>query len=90
MALQIGQQIRIPCKVQPGPFAEEPLVTFDSIDGPVSGFVRNEELEEVAGQPTIRVVIRAIEKDHLEVWIRGSFFTTNGLANVSTQLAMAA
>lgn len=90
MALQIGQQIRIPCRVQPGPFAEELLITFDSIDGPVSGFVNSEESEEVAGQPTIRGIVRAIEKDYLEVWIRGSFFTTNGLANVSPQLAMAA
>ena len=90
MALQIGQQIRIPCTVQPGPFSEERLVTFDGIDGPVSGFVKTEELEDVSGQPTIRGVIRAIEKDYLEVWVRGSFFTTNGLANVRTGLAMAA
>jgi hypothetical protein len=90
MALQIGQQIRIPCTVQPGPFSEERLITFDSTDGPVSGFVRSDEVEEKSGQPAIRGIVRAIEKDHLEVWIRGSFFTTNGLANVSTQLAMAA
>ena len=90
MALQVGQQIRIPYSVQPGPFSEERLVSFQSLDGPVSGFVRNEELEEKEGKPTIRGVIRAIEKDYLEVWVRGSFFTTNGLANVSTELAMAA
>jgi hypothetical protein len=90
MALQIGQQVKIPCEVQPGPFSEERLVTFQSIEGSVSGFVKREELEEAGGQPTIRGVIRAIEKDYLEVWVRGSFFTTNGLANVSTEMAMAA
>jgi hypothetical protein len=90
MALQIGQRIRLPCKVEPGPFSEESLVTFDSIEGPVTGFVKSEELEQVGDQPTIRGIVRNIEKDYLEVWIRGSFFTTNGLANVSTHLAMAA
>jgi len=90
MALQVGQQIRIPCTIQPGPFSEEPLISFESIDGPVSGFVNSEELGGVNDHPTIRGIIRAIEKDHLEVWVRGSFFTTNGLANVPTGLAMAA
>jgi hypothetical protein len=90
MALQIGQQVMIPCEVQPGPFSEERLITFHSLDGTVSGFVKSEELEEVHGQPAIRGVVRAVEKDHLEVWIRGAFFTTNGLANVPTEMAMAA
>ena len=90
MALQVGQQIRIPCTVQPGPFSEEALITFVSIDGSVAGFVNNEELGEEHDQRTVRGVIRAIEKDHLEVWVQGSFFTTNGLANVPTGLAMAA
>jgi hypothetical protein len=90
MALHVGQEVRIPCKVQPGPFSGEPLITFDSIDGPVSGFVNGEELENVSGQPVIRGTIRAIATDSLEVWVRGSFFTTNGLANVSPTSAMAA
>jgi hypothetical protein len=34
--------------------------------------------------------VRNIEKDHIEVWIKGSFFTTNGLANVPAGMAMAA
>ncbi len=88
MALEVGQQVWIPCKVQPGPFSDEPLVTVDSIDGPVTGFVQSEELS--ADQTRVRGVVHGIEIDHVEVWIKGSFFTTNGLANVSTDLAMAA
>jgi len=87
MALTIGQQVWIPCKVQPGPFSEEPLVTIDSIDGPMTGFVNLDELKE---DHFVRGLVRNVTKDHVEVWIRGSFFTTNGLANVSADLAIAA
>jgi hypothetical protein len=90
MALVVGQKVWIPCKVQPGPFSDEPLVTIESLDGPVTGFVNSDELKETANQTTVRGIVRSIEKDHIEVWIRGSFFTTNGLANVSREMAMAA
>ena len=90
MALMVGQQVWIPCKVQPGPFSDEPLVTFEGIDGPITGFVNIDELKETAGQTMVRGIVRNIEKDHIEVWIKGSFFTTNGLANVPAGMAMAA
>jgi len=90
MALTIGQQVWIQCKIQPGPFSEEPLVTIESIDGPVTGFVKSDELRSVHDQGAVRGIVRGIEKDHVEVWIKGSFFTTNGLTNVPTGLAMAA
>lgn len=88
MALMVGQQVWIPCRVQPGPFSDEPLVTIESIDGPVTGFVNSDEL--AGDKEKIRGIIHGIAKDHIEVWIRGSFFTTNGLTNVPTELAMAA
>ena len=90
MALTIGQQVWIRCKVQPGPFSEEPLVTVESIDGPLTGFVKSDELRTTADQTKVRGIVRKIERDYIEVWIKGSFFTTNGLANVATELAMAA
>jgi hypothetical protein len=90
MALTVGQQVWIKCKVQPGPFSEEPLVTIESIDGPISGFVRSEELKKNAEGDSVRGVVRSIEAKFIEVWIRGSFFTTNGLTNVSREMAIAA
>jgi hypothetical protein len=90
MVLSVGQPVWIQCKVQPGPFSEEPLVTIESIDGPITGFVKSEELKSDGEQAAVRGIVRGIEKDHVEVWIKGSFFTTNGLANVPTGLAMAA
>ena len=90
MALMVGQQVSIPCKVQPGPFSDEPLVTVETTEGPLTGFVKSEELRETAGQTSVRGIVRNIEMDYVEVWIKGSFFTTNGLANVPAGLAMAA
>jgi len=90
MALKIGQQVWIRCNVQPGPFTEEPLVTVETIDGPVTGFVQSDELKARENEHFVRGVVRNLARDHVEVWIRGSFFTTNGLANVPTELAMAA
>jgi hypothetical protein len=90
MALTVGQEVWIPCKVQPGPFSDEPLVTFESVDGPVTGFLNRDELRETASQTSVRGIVRSIERDYITVWIKGSFFTTNGLANVPAGLAMAA
>jgi hypothetical protein len=91
MALTVGQQVWIRCTVQPGPFSDEPLVTIESIEGPVAGFIASDELKkEPGGEHSVRGFVRSIEKTFVEVWIRGSFFTTNGLANVRPELAMAA
>jgi hypothetical protein len=90
MGLTVGQEVWIRCKVQPGPFSEEPLVTIESVGGPISGFVSTEELKAGPdGQPRVRGVVRNAEKDFIEAWIKGSFFTTNGLTNVSREIAMA-
>jgi hypothetical protein len=90
MALSVGQLVWVQCKVQPGPFSEEPLVTIQSVEGPVTGFVKSDELKSFNDQTTVRGIVRGIGRDHVEVWIKGSFFTTNGLTNVPTELAMAA
>lgn len=91
MALTVGQQVWIRCTVQPGPFSDEPLVTIESIEGPVSGFIARDEIREgPSGEHRVRGAVRSIERTFVEVWIQGSFFTTNGLANVRPELAVAA
>ena len=90
MALTVGEKIGIRCKVQPGPFSDEPLITVESVEGPISGFVKSDELkEEPGGQASVQGVVRRIERESVEVWMRGSFFTTNGIAHVRPELAMA-
>ena len=91
MPLSVGQEVSILCKVQPGPFSDEPLVTIESIDGPISGFVSTDELIHGAnGEPRVRGVVNKVEGRIIEVWIKGSFFTTNGLTHVPQEMALAA
>jgi len=88
--IAVGKKVLVPCKVQPGPFSEERVVTIDTIDGPISGFVRRDDLAQKNEQWYVRGVVRDMKKDAVLVWIIGSFFTTNGLANVPRHLALAA
>jgi hypothetical protein len=85
-----GMRIQIPCEVKPGPFSGERLITFDTIDGHVSGFVKESALTARDGKSYIDGIVRSVENDYLVVMVKGSFFTTNGLANVSKDMAMAA
>ena len=89
-AMAVGDIVGVECTVQPGPFSEERLVSFDTVDGPVSGFVQEHDLREENGRWRVRAVILAIRDDVLEVRVKGSFFTTNGLAAVPRRYAMAA
>jgi hypothetical protein len=90
MAMQIGDIIAIQCEVRPGPFEGEQMITFDTVDGPISGFVRSTELRQQDSQSYVRAVIQNIKEDVLEVRVRGSFFNTNGVASVRREYAVAA
>jgi hypothetical protein len=85
-----GDFIGVQCDVQPGPFSGERLVTIETIDGEISGFVRETELRQLGDKWQVRGKVRHVHPDSIEVWIYGSFFTTNGLASVPRHLAMAA
>jgi hypothetical protein len=52
--------------------------------------VGESELRKSGHEWQVRGKVRDVHKDAIEVWIKGSFFTTNGLANVPTHLAMVA
>ena len=88
--MKVGDIIGVECRIQPGPFSGECLVSFDTVDGPISGFVREADLKKIDRQWYIRAVILGIRDDVLEVRVKGSFFTTNGLAHVERRFAMAA
>jgi len=90
MELKKGIAVGILCKVTPGPFAGERLITLESISGPLSGFVRDSELEQRGDQWHVRAIVESVVDDTISVWIRGSFFTTNGMATISRKFALAA
>lgn len=77
-----GDIIGIPCDVAPGPFSDEKLISFDTRDGLVSGFVGVDELREDSGTWFVRGVIVSTESDTATVRVRGEFSNTSGLAIV--------
>lgn len=89
-SFKVGDFVDVRCEVKAGPFSEEKLVEFKTIDGVQSGFVSKDKLTEKDGKWLLRGKIQAIHNDSIEVWIEGSFFNTSGLANISTEIAMAA
>jgi hypothetical protein len=85
-----GQEILIPSEVGSGPFPGEQLVTFETNSGPVSGFVSDTLIVDRGGRKFIRAVVRDVTSEAVTVWVRGSFFNTNGLAQVSIHAGLAA
>jgi hypothetical protein len=88
--LKAGDAIRVPCDVKPGPFAGEFLIQVDTVEGPVSGFVVEENLIRRGDDSFVKGVVLEVLASTVKVKIKGSFFTTNGLATVSEQMALAA
>lgn len=86
-----GDQVEIPCEIGQGAFPTEMLVTFDTVDGPISGFVRQENIIKRDDKPDHGFVfgtIVAMTPEVISVRVRGSFFRTTGLAALSRQWAM--
>ena len=84
----VDQTIHIPCEVANGAFVNEALVTFETSSGPISGFVNRDDLVKVEdGRGYIPAVVQDVSRDTLTVIIRGSFFTTTGLAYLSQEWA---
>ena len=90
MTFKIGNFVDIKCEVQPGPFLGEHLVTIETINGTISGFVRESELKQEGHGWQVRGKVTRISPDAIEVRILGSFFTTNGIASVQPHQAMIA
>jgi hypothetical protein len=88
--IKAGDEIGIKCDVKPGPFPGEHLIEVETLDGPVSGFVTDSFLNEINGAWFVGGTVYEVFADHIKVRIRGSFFTTNGIANITPKLAMAA
>jgi len=80
--IETGSMIGIPCEVSEGAFEGEMLVDFETMDGRISGFTSPENIKEIDAKTFIKAKVVSVESDHFVVMVRGSFFSTNGLANV--------
>lgn len=83
-----GDEILVKCRAEPGPFPDELVVEFNSVEGLVSGFVQRKELHEIGGEWFIHAFVNEVHGDTLEVRVQGSFFSTNGLANITHDITM--
>lgn len=91
MIIKAGDFVGIRCEVHPGPFEGEKIITVKTVDGAITGFVPSDELRQSIGQQwEVRGKVQEINGNIIKVLIYGNFFNTNGIANISRELAMAA
>jgi len=85
---KIGESVQIPCDVRPGAMPTEYLITFETADGRLSGFVRREQLINVSGTSGfIPAKIIDTKGDTITAHMNGSFFTTTGLVTFKREWA---
>jgi len=77
-----GEVILIPVNAGSGPFSGERLITFDTLDGPISGFIRANQVEVRNGRSFIGALVLDVTSEYISVRLHGSFFTTTGLAHI--------
>lgn len=81
-----GDLVIVPCQIQEGPFADEKLVTVETVKGEISGFVKlnNLKIGKKRESGFIKGVVFASTADAITVQLYGSFFTAaRGVVPVS-------
>jgi hypothetical protein len=86
MTFKVGDLVGVPCAIQAGPFPDEKLVTVETSDGEISGFVKESSLEIDPHDPEhgrVKSAVVAATEESIVVKLFGSFFTTaQGVASV--------
>ncbi|MCI0450939.1 MAG: hypothetical protein L0Z51_00960 [Candidatus Latescibacteria bacterium] len=80
MEFKKGDLVGVPCTTKPSPFPGERMVGIETKKGPISGFIREDDLLEIKGVPHVRGIVVGFLEDTVFVEVRGSYFTTTGLA----------
>ena len=70
----VGERVSVPCSLKPGPLRGEYLITVLSVDGPVSGFVKEPFILRYGTNPFVMGTVVAVDIDTMTVDIPGSFF----------------
>jgi len=82
--LETGAEVQILCTAEIGAFPDERLVSIETYNGIISGFVSEADVHENPDGTTYLVgTIHGVEDDKIHVFLRGSFFTTTGIAMFS-------
>jgi len=85
-----GSNVRIKCQVKPGPFAGERLVAFETLEGLIAGILPDRDLMTDQSGYFLHGVVQHVGPQSITVRVPGSFFTTNGIAVIQRDTAMAA
>lgn len=80
-----GDFLYIPVEVGGGAFLGECVISFETLEGPVSGFINKNEVINRGDINFIPAVVLDVESDRIQVRLQGSFFTTTGLAHISSE-----
>lgn len=79
-----GEKVYVPTNVGDGAFPGENLVTVETKTGPVSGFAKTANIKKTDGDAYLLAEVKDVSDDTLTVRLFGSFFTTTGLAYMSS------
>ena len=80
MPVAPGERIWIPVEAAEGAFPGESLVTLETNLGPVSGFTSKKDLHLIGDRYHMEAEVQEVSEDTVTVNLRGSFFTTTGVA----------
>ena len=84
MAPRPGQTVLVPTNVKAGAFPGEKLVSVETTGGIVSGFAKSDAIVEQSNAQYIKAEVKNVTRQTLTVKLAGSFFTTTGLADISS------
>ena len=83
--LHPGDTVALRAQFEKGAFPDEYLVTFPSLEGQISGFVREPNAVHRDGEQLyLRGRIEAIGNAAVTIFVRGSFFTNSGFFTLNT------
>lgn len=88
MATEFAQGTRIPvhCSVSQGAFLDEYLITIDTTEGSISGFIDSREVFTDEDGHYVNGIVQEIKGDKIVIMLPGSFFTTTGIAHFSRDM----
>ena len=82
--MKSGGEVRIPCTTSQGAFEDERLITIETMEGPIAGFIDADEVKTADnGDTYVCGVVQGVEDERIVIRLRGSFFTTTGIAYFS-------
>ncbi len=68
----IGDMILVPVKKGPGAFVGECVISFDTLDGPVSGFIRVNQIVTREGHHFIQAKVLAVSNEGIVIDMRAA------------------